>query len=60
MTLPTKTAGALTLAAALALSTAAYAENASVVFGTNWLAQAEHGGFYQLSPTAPMPPAGWT
>ena len=47
MTLPTKTAGALALAAALALSTAAYAENASVVFGTNWLAQAEHGGFYQ-------------
>ena len=25
----------------------AFAENAKVVFGTNWLAQAEHGGFYQ-------------
>ena len=47
MTLTTKTTGALTLAATLALSTAAIAQNASVVFGTNWLAQAEHGGFYQ-------------
>ena len=47
MTLTTKTAGVLTLAASLALSTAAMAENAKVVFGTNWLAQAEHGGFYQ-------------
>ena len=47
MTLTTKTAGVLTLAASLALSTAAMAENAKVIFGTNWLAQAEHGGFYQ-------------
>ena len=37
----------LSLAAILALSAAANAENAKVTFGTNWLAQAEHGGFYQ-------------
>jgi NitT/TauT family transport system substrate-binding protein len=36
----------LVLAAACA-GTAVSAENAKVVFGTNWLAQAEHGGFYQ-------------
>ena len=41
-----------TLAASVALgaliaATAAQAENTKVVFGTNWLAQAEHGGFYQ-------------
>jgi NitT/TauT family transport system substrate-binding protein len=47
MTLTTKTAGAVTLAASLALSPVALAENAKVTFGTNWLAQAEHGGFYQ-------------
>ncbi|MEO1551849.1 MAG: ABC transporter substrate-binding protein [Pseudomonadota bacterium] len=37
------------ISAALALSTAAIAAqaNEAVVFGTNWLAQAEHGGFYQ-------------
>lgn len=36
------------LTAVLALTTApAMAENAKVIFGTNWLAQAEHGGFYQ-------------
>ncbi len=37
------------LAAAIALAAAlpAQAENTKVVFGTNWLAQAEHGGFYQ-------------
>lgn len=35
------------LAAALGLAAPALAENAKVVFGTNWLAQAEHGGFYQ-------------
>jgi NitT/TauT family transport system substrate-binding protein len=34
-------------AAAMCLCSAAVAENAAVVFGTNWLAQAEHGGFYQ-------------
>lgn len=39
-----------TFAAAVALSfTAGFAsaETTKVVFGTNWLAQAEHGGFYQ-------------
>ena len=36
-----------TLAAALGLAAPAMAENAKVIFGTNWLAQAEHGGFYQ-------------
>ena len=42
----TKTVTAFALgASALALST--QAEAADVVFGTNWLAQAEHGGFYQ-------------
>jgi len=36
------------LAGAIILCGAAVnAENAKVVFGTNWLAQAEHGGFYQ-------------
>lgn len=30
-----------------ALAAPALAENVPVVFGTNWLAQAEHGGFYQ-------------
>jgi NitT/TauT family transport system substrate-binding protein len=47
MTLTQTVTGALSLGAALALSTAALAENAKVIFGTNWLAQAEHGGFYQ-------------
>ncbi len=38
----------LTTAAALALvASAASAENVPVTFGTNWVAQAEHGGFYQ-------------
>ncbi|WP_050931960.1 ABC transporter substrate-binding protein [Aestuariivita boseongensis] len=39
-----------TFAAAVALSFTAgfaHAETTKVVFGTNWLAQAEHGGFYQ-------------
>jgi NitT/TauT family transport system substrate-binding protein len=31
----------------LALAAPALAQNAAVTFGTNWLAQAEHGGFYQ-------------
>jgi NitT/TauT family transport system substrate-binding protein len=30
-----------------ALAAPALAENVPVIFGTNWLAQAEHGGFYQ-------------
>ena len=33
--------------AAVALSAGAAAAQETVVFGTNWLAQAEHGGFYQ-------------
>ena len=33
--------------AALIAASPAIAENEKVVFGTNWLAQAEHGGFYQ-------------
>ena len=33
--------------AAVALSSAAMAENVKASFGTNWVAQAEHGGFYQ-------------
>lgn len=33
--------------AATALAGVAAAQNASVSFGTNWVAQAEHGGFYQ-------------
>lgn len=37
----------LVASAALALSAGASAANEKVVFGTNWLAQAEHGGFYQ-------------
>jgi NitT/TauT family transport system substrate-binding protein len=36
-----------TTALTLTLGGAAFAQNAPVVFGTNWLAQAEHGGFYQ-------------
>ena len=36
----------LALAALLALGTPAFADDA-VKFGTNWLAEAEHGGFYQ-------------
>lgn len=40
---------ALTLAGVLAVSVAApaLAQNTAVSFGTNWVAQAEHGGFYQ-------------
>ncbi len=38
---------ALCSAAVLSLAAPAFAENVPVVFGTNWLAQAEHGGFYQ-------------
>ncbi|MEL6452084.1 MAG: ABC transporter substrate-binding protein [Pseudomonadota bacterium] len=29
------------------MATAASAQNTAVTFGTNWVAQAEHGGFYQ-------------
>jgi NitT/TauT family transport system substrate-binding protein len=31
----------------IALGTTAMAQNTAVKFGTNWVAQAEHGGFYQ-------------
>ncbi|MBT8408399.1 MAG: ABC transporter substrate-binding protein [Alphaproteobacteria bacterium] len=34
-------------AAAALVASAAAAENQKVSFGTNWVAQAEHGGFYQ-------------
>lgn len=37
----------LSALAALIAASPAIAENEKVVFGTNWLAQAEHGGFYQ-------------
>ncbi|WP_425093227.1 ABC transporter substrate-binding protein [Tropicimonas sp. S265A] len=37
----------LASAAAVVCTGAAHAELSKVVFGTNWLAQAEHGGFYQ-------------
>ncbi|NUB46001.1 ABC transporter substrate-binding protein [Fertoebacter nigrum] len=33
--------------AATTLASPVFAQNVPVVFGTNWLAQAEHGGFYQ-------------
>lgn len=39
--------GALALAAVLSAPMASAAELDKVVFGTNWYAQAEHGGFYQ-------------
>jgi NitT/TauT family transport system substrate-binding protein len=48
MTLHTNAFGGTSLCALLSLSLAAPAfANEAVVFGTNWLAQAEHGGFYQ-------------
>jgi len=51
MTQPTGLRAALLTATAsfvLALPTGAAAQElAKVAFGTNWLAQAEHGGFYQ-------------
>lgn len=34
-------------ALALPMATAASAQNVAVTFGTNWVAQAEHGGYYQ-------------
>jgi len=42
-----KTRTPLLTAITVALAPMAQAENAKAVFGTNWLAQAEHGGFYQ-------------
>ncbi|NJM83359.1 MAG: ABC transporter substrate-binding protein [Tabrizicola sp.] len=47
MLIPARALGATAISATLALATAASAENVAVTFGTNWLAQAEHGGFYQ-------------
>jgi NitT/TauT family transport system substrate-binding protein len=49
MTLLSKTTTTTALASLLSLSLApaAMAENTPVKFGTNWVAQAEHGGFYQ-------------
>ena len=44
MTYKSTVCAAALLAAA---ATASQAETTKVVFGTNWLAQAEHGGFYQ-------------
>jgi NitT/TauT family transport system substrate-binding protein len=38
---------AFTAALTASLSLPARAQNVPVVFGSNWLAQAEHGGFYQ-------------
>jgi len=39
--------GATVLAATAAFSAPVLAQNVAVTFGTNWVAQAEHGGFYQ-------------
>jgi NitT/TauT family transport system substrate-binding protein len=49
MKLLLKSPGGAMLASVLTmtLAPAAMAQNVPVVFGTNWVAQAEHGGFYQ-------------
>jgi NitT/TauT family transport system substrate-binding protein len=47
MSMKSRLACATALTAALGVAAPAMAENVPVVFGTNWLAQAEHGGFYQ-------------
>ena len=44
----------LLAAAASFAATQAFAAD-KVSFGTNWLAEAEHGGFIRRSPTAPTP-----
>ena len=41
------TMAATSALALLAMGTAAMAENIPVTFATNWVAQAEHGGYYQ-------------
>jgi NitT/TauT family transport system substrate-binding protein len=46
MTTTARALGATALTLAIGAAPA-MAENVAVVFGTNWLAQAEHGGFYQ-------------
>ena len=47
MSLKVRALCATALTALVTLATPALAQNVPVVFGTNWLAQAEHGGFYQ-------------
>jgi NitT/TauT family transport system substrate-binding protein len=47
MSLKARAACATALTATFGLCAPALAQNAPVVFGSNWLAQAEHGGFYQ-------------
>ncbi len=46
MSITARALGATALTAAIGAAPA-MAQNVAVVFGTNWLAQAEHGGFYQ-------------
>lgn len=43
--------GSIMMAGLLALSSASAEELDKLVFGTNWYAQAEHGGFYQALAT---------
>ena len=53
--MPTKrivTVAALCAVALLATPSGSAAER--IVFGTDWRAQAEHGGFYQALATAPV------
>jgi len=47
------------MAAPLAMAGTAQAQD-KVTYGTNWLAQAEHGGFTKRSPTAPTRSTGST
>jgi NitT/TauT family transport system substrate-binding protein len=47
MTLATLPCRALIAAALFAIPLAAHAQTDKVSFGTNWVAEAEHGGFYQ-------------
>jgi NitT/TauT family transport system substrate-binding protein len=47
MSMTARAFGATALTAAIGFAAPALAQNVAVVFGTNWLAQAEHGGFYQ-------------
>ncbi len=44
---PFRTLSATSLALCLATASAAQADLTPVTYGTNWVAQAEHGGFYQ-------------
>jgi NitT/TauT family transport system substrate-binding protein len=46
------------IAALAALSAAGASAADKVTFATNWKAEAEHGGFYQASPTAPTRSTG--